>query len=252
MPPQKLPPGVTITVEGRGDVPVYTIQPSATAVRQVIVAHGGGWVHEISRQHWQLVFQMAVQARVAVSVPIWTLLPHGTALQANRLVTTLYQELASTEQEVVLAGDSAGGQLALSAALTLRDRGVSGVRTVLIRPALDLGFSNPDMLRVQPSDPWLAIPGGRHLGSMWAAGLPITDPVVSPLAGTMHGLGRMLVFMGTRDILNPDARLLADKARTAGVEVELVEQEAGVHVYPLLPTASGRTARSRIIEELRS
>ncbi len=186
MPPQKLPPGVTITVEGRGDVPVYTIQPSVTAVRQVIVAHGGGWVHEISRQHWQLVFQMAVQAQVAVSVPIWSLLPHGTALQANRLVTTLHQELRSAGQEVVLAGDSAGGQIAPSAALTLRDRG-SGVRTVLISPALDLEFSNPDMLRVQPSDMWLAVPGGRRLGSTWAAGLPITDPVVGPLAGPMDG-----------------------------------------------------------------
>ncbi|GAA1373455.1 hypothetical protein GCM10009638_07380 [Luteococcus sanguinis] len=51
MPPQKLPPGVTITVEGRGDVPAYTIQASATAVRQPVPAPRQSMVRMVTRGH---------------------------------------------------------------------------------------------------------------------------------------------------------------------------------------------------------
>ncbi|RKS90171.1 acetyl esterase/lipase [Microbacterium sp. AG790] len=251
-PPAKIRPDVNVTVERDGAIPVYTIAPAAGApTSRLIYTHGGGWVHEISPYHWKLLFQLAAEARVTVTAPIWTKLPFGDARQANDMVLRLYDEVNDAGEEVLLCGDSAGGQIALSAALALRDRGVENLRTVLISPALDLSMSNPLSISVLPKDPWLGIDGIRYLGEKWRGDLPLTDPVVSPLHGDMHGLGQMMLFSGTHDVLNPDAHLLVDKARSAGVEVDFHERRGAVHVFPLLPTPGGAAARERIVRMLR-
>ena len=151
-----------------------------------------------------------------------------------------------------LAGDSAGGQIALSGALTLRDRAHEKVRTVLLSPVVDLTLSNPEIARVAPTDPWLAVEGLRLYATRWAGDLPITDPRVSPLNGDFSGLGPMLLLTGTRDILNPDAHRVANKARAAGVNVTMIERRQAVHVFPLLPTRPAAAARARIVQALRA
>jgi acetyl esterase/lipase len=153
---------------------------------------------------------------------------------------------------VALAGDSAGGQIALSTALALRDEGVILPTTLLISPALDLTFSNPRIPEVQPSDPWLGVPGGLVFAEVWSGERDLTDPVVSPLFGTFEGLGRLNVYSGTHDILNPDARLLVANAESAGVEVRFTEVAGQLHVYPLLPTALGASARRDIVSVIRT
>ncbi|NAZ74849.1 alpha/beta hydrolase fold domain-containing protein [Kineococcus sp. T13] len=257
-PPSRLRPGVHVSVEhvgvGRGtDRPVYTVAPArGTPTGAVVYTHGGGWHHEISAQHWSLIAQTAAEANVAVSVPIYSLLPFGHAQDAHDLVLRCALQLIEQHGGVVLVGDSAGGQISLSVAQTLRDRGVVAQRTVLISPALDLTFSHPDIPLVQPKDPWLAPGGGRELGRRWAGDLEVRDPVVSPLFGRFEGLGPMLVFSGSRDVLNPDAHVLLERARAAGVDITLSERAGALHVFPLLPTRSGRTARAEIVAALRS
>jgi acetyl esterase/lipase len=149
-----------------------------------------------------------------------------------------------------LAGDSAGGQIALSTALALRDEGLVLPQTVLISPALDLSWSNPRIPAVQPMDPWLGTPGGKVLAQYWRGELDLLDPVVSPLFGDFAGLGALTVFTGTRDILNPDAHLLAEKARAARVTCDLREGPGQVHVYPLVPTRAGQRAQHDLIETI--
>jgi acetyl esterase/lipase len=252
-PPRRLRPDLEVSVAHVDGSPVYTVAPSrSTPTTAVVYTHGGAWIHETAPQHWALVAQIAVEANAAVTVPIYPLLPFGTAQRAHDLVLGLAERLVARHGEVRLAGDSAGGQISLSVAQTFRDRGVPAVRTVLIAPALDLSFSNPRIPIVQPSDPWLAQPGGRELGRRWAGGLAVEHPVVSPLFGRLDGLGPMLLFTGTRDVLNPDARLLADRATTAGVPLTLRERPGAVHVFPLLPTRSGRAARTEIVRALDS
>lgn len=251
-PPKNLRRDVAVTVRREGATTVYTVTPTSPGPRgHVIYAHGGGWVHEIRRQHWALIAQIAAEANTTVTVPIYDLLPHGDAEATNALVVGLFQAAEAEHGEVRLAGDSAGGQIALSAALTLRDLGHEGVRTVLISPALDLTLSHPEIPAVLPHDPWLGIDGTRLLARRWAGDLPLTDPRVSPLAGDLRGLGPMLVLTGTHDILSPDARLLVSKATESAVEATVLERQGGVHVFPLLPTRVGAAARARIVDAVR-
>lgn len=249
-PPPRLRPGVRVDVEQVGGWPVYSIRPQRI-LGGVVYAHGGGWVNEIAPQHWWLAARIADKASVAVTLPIYPLVPFGTALEARDGVLALVRRSLERHGPTALAGDSAGGQIALSTALALRDHGVTLPQTLLISPALDLTWSNPRIPLVQPTDPWLATPGGRVLADRWRGSLELVDPVVSPLFGDLTGLGPLTVFTGTRDVLNPDAHVLASKAEAAGVPLTLHEAVGQVHVYPLVPTRAGRAAQCDIVAALR-
>lgn len=250
-PPSRLRRGIRVEVEQFEGWPVYTILPPEARGAAVYV-HGGGWVNEIAPQHWHLAARIAAEASVAVTVPIYPLIPFGTAREAREKVEALVRRSIDRYGATCLAGDSAGGQIALSTALALRDGGVVLPRTILISPALDLSWSNPRIPTVQPTDPWLATPGGKVLAERWRGELNLLDPAVSPLFGNFTGLGALTVFTGTRDVLNPDAHLLAEKAHGADVPFELCEVAGQVHVYPLIPTRAGLDAQRHLIETLGS
>jgi acetyl esterase/lipase len=240
---------VEIEVDVRHDTgwPVYRVLPrSRTPTRAAVYVHGGAWVNQIHPLHWRLVAGLAARSGTAVTVPIYPLAPVGTASTVVPSVAELVAALVDRygAGQVAALGDSAGGQIALSAALLLRDRGVPPLhRTVLISPALDLTLANPEIDVVEPQDPWLARPGTRAAIELWRGDLPIKDPLVSPLSGELAGLGPLTVFSGTRDITSPDTRLLVSRARAAGVPVDHHEEAGLVHVHPLLPVPEGRRAR---------
>ncbi|OBI81752.1 alpha/beta hydrolase fold domain-containing protein [Mycobacterium asiaticum] len=246
-PPPRLRPEVKIALERRNDWPIYTVRPrNHEPERAVLYLHGGAWVNEITPQHWQLAARMAVGARAEVVVPIYPLVPSATA--ADVLPTIV--ELALEKPGGALVGDSAGGQIALSTAQVLRDEhNVIVPRTVLISPVVDLSLDNPDIAAVS-DDPWLGRDALRVFADRWRGEWPVDEPRVSPLAGDLAGLGPLTIFTGTRDILNPDARLLAEKAVAAGVDVDFREQPQLLHVYPLMPIPEGRAARAIIVESL--
>jgi acetyl esterase/lipase len=252
-PPPGLPSHVVLHMERRSGWPIYTLtlKGSHTPQRTVFYLHGGAWVNEIASQHWQLAAQIAAEARVEVIVPIYPLVPFTTAAEVVPTVAEMVAEKMEPDHSVCLAGDSAGGQMALSAALILRDEHRLVLpQTVLISPVLDASLTNPLISAVR--DPWLTRAGLLEFAKRWCGDLPMTDPTVSPLKADLTGLGPLTVFSGIRDILNPDARLLSEKAGAAGVEIEYHEEPGLVHVYPLTPTPEGRAARAIIVERLRS
>lgn len=247
-PPKNLRSDVCIEVRHEDSWPVYTLTPTkSTPVGSVVYLHGGGWVNEIVWQQWHLAAQIAAEASTVVTVPIYPLVPFGTSEVITNRVATIAEANRISYGSVALVGDSAGAQIALSAAMAMRDKDVPLPTTVLISPAVDLTFTNPRIPDVQPSDPWLAVPGGQVLAKLWAGERELTDPVVSPLFGDFAGLGPLTVLSGTHDILNPDARLLVAKAEASGVDVNYTEVAKQLHVYPLLPTKVGATARRDIV-----
>lgn len=253
-PPKLLRRDVVIDVERRHGWTVYRVQPrEATPDAAVIYAHGGGWVNPITPFHWHMVAALAAESATTFIVPIYPLIPFGTAAEVIDGFVDIVLETKKTNQRVSIAGDSAGGQIALSTALELRDRHRMILDdTILLSPALDLRFDNPEIPEVQPRDPLLGVPGARHFAELWRGDLPITDPRVSPLFGDLRGLGRLLVVCGTDEIIAPDVHLLADKARAAGTAFDLHETAGQFHVFPLIPTPAGREARRVIVDRLRT
>ncbi|AKK27956.1 alpha/beta hydrolase fold domain-containing protein [Mycobacterium sp. EPa45] len=251
--PPRLRDDVEVTVVHDG-WPVYTVSPAGgRARRRAVYLHGGGWVNEIEPPHWRLIAAVAAETQTAVRVPIYPLVPWGTAGEVVPRVAEIVRAEVSRAgpRQTVLLGDSAGGQIALSSAIWLRDKGFKQPgRIFLIAPVLDAAMANPEISAVEPKDPWLSRAGIGEYARYWRGELSIDDPLVSPLSASLEGLTALTVFTGTRDILNPDAHLLAGRASAAGVDVDFVQGEGMVHVYPLLPIPEGRAARRQIVEQI--
>jgi acetyl esterase/lipase len=250
-PPRRIRSDVTITRRAYRGWPLYEIAPREDArTGTVIYAHGGGWVNQIAAPHWRLSAHIAAQVGTTVLVPIYPLIPDGTAAEVVGAIADLGAD-ALADGPLCLIGDSAGGQIALSSALALRDRHQgTATATILISPGLDATLTNPEIARVEPSDPWLGQPGIRVFTEYWRGSLTLDDPLISPVYGDLHGLGPITLFTGTRDILNPDARVLRTRAEAAGVALDYHEGPGLVHVYPLLPTTSGQAARRLIVTQI--
>lgn len=227
----------------------------------VIYLHGGAFVHGIVRQHWRLVGDLADATGAPVYVPHYGRAPEHTADEVFALVDTLVEHCLQWDARrdeqghpatvrVHLAGDSAGGALALLAAQHLRDHPRDGVvvaGVTLISVALDLTMTNPQIPVVEQTDPWLSREGVRPLLEAWAGERDLDDPLVSPLYGDLPGLPPIHVFSGTRDICWPDVAVLERRAQEAGAEIHLHVSEGSPHVHVLLPTPEGRGDRATLL-----
>jgi len=220
--------------------PVYRV--GVEAPHEVIYIHGGSYLNQIVRQHWQFIGHVAAHTPTSVTVPIYPLAPVGTAAA---IVPAMADLIARTVQaagprRVTLIGDSAGGGLALAATQLLRDSGRPQPHAVvLIAPWLDVTMSHPDQPRLARIDPMLDLPGMAEAGRLYAAELGPAHPFASPIRGDLAALPPITVFTGTRDIVHPDSLALANHA-------DLHIGEGMPHVYPLLPMPEGRSARATI------
>lgn len=231
----------------------WTVAPRGPgAGRAAVYLHGGAYVSEIAPQHWALVSKLA-DAGVRVEVPIYGLAPQHTHREASPFVTAVYRDLVAevAPSAVTLAGDSAGGGLALALAQSLGGAGLPQPRQlVLLAPWLDLTLGNPAIPAVERDDPWLSRVGLVEAGLAWAGGDDPRDPRLSPLEGPLTGLAPAHVLVGTRDIASPDAVLLAERAAAAGAPVRLTVCPGAVHVHPLVPAPEGRAAARAIVAEI--
>lgn len=230
----------------------YTVAPRASvASAAVLYLHGGAYISEITPQHWSFVARLVRRLGCRVEVPIYGLAPQHCYREAYPMMRELYGELIAGygPGKVAIAGDSAGGGLALGAVMSLPDWSLPPPASVLLlSPWLDLTMSNPDSIGVERTDPWLSRTGLIEAGQCWADGDDPTIAQLSPLNGPMSGLPPIEVYVGTHDVFWPDTRRLRD---LAGATVTLHETPGLFHVFPLVPfVPEARTARNRALTDL--
>ena len=250
------PPRLGVAVSRRevGGWPVFEVG-DLDASRRAVYLHGGVYCYEIDPVHWRFIAKLADEARVRVTVPIMPLAPRGTASMVVPAVADLIEGIIDEvgAGSVSVLGDSSGGGMALATAMVLRDRGVAPPsNVVLISPWLDISGTDPRLAEIAPRDPWLAVPGTHAAGALYRAELSESDPLVSPINGTLRGLGRITMFSGTRDILNADAGRLVALAKKSGHPLDYFEGADMIHNYPILPMPEGTAARKLIARALTS
>jgi monoterpene epsilon-lactone hydrolase len=250
-PPDQLRKRHDVRLRQVDGLPVHTVLPRGrTPQRVVLYVHGGSYVSVIAPQHWALVGALA-DAGVRVEVPHYGLAPQHTHRDAYPFVTEVFRHLLDETDDVTIAGDSAGGGLALGLAQTLRDAGLpQPARIVLLSPWLDLTLSHPDLPAVETHDPWLSSAGLHVAAEAWAGGDDPTQPRLSPGNGELAGLAPIDVYVGTHEIGLPDGRQLIERARAAGVLGHAEVCPGAVHVYPLTPTPEGRAATRQIVRRI--
>lgn len=220
----------------------------------VLYLHGGAYCTAMSKWHWRMLAELVEASGCVVHVPLYPLAPEHTHRDALPMVRQLYGALCTRggRDGIVLMGDSAGGNLALVLAQCLAEHGLPQPRDlVLISPWLDLTTRLATTAARYIDDPWLALPGMRAAAAWWSGGDDPAMPWLSPLHGSLAGLGRMTLFIGTRDLLLAECRALRLRAQREGIGLRWIEAPGLPHVWPLLPLARSAAARRCIAEIVR-
>jgi cation diffusion facilitator CzcD-associated flavoprotein CzcO/acetyl esterase/lipase len=214
--------------------------PAGTA-RTVLYLHGGGFVTGSPRTFRGLAAALSWATGAVVHLVDYRLAPEHPYPAALDDTLAAYRALLATgipADRVVLAGDSAGGNLALSAALRLRDQGEPlPAGLVLISPWLDLALTGRSVTEQARADPelrasWLRACARAYLGGDLAAA-PDTSPDTSPLGADPTGLPPLHVVAGTDEVLVSDADRLAERAAAAGVPVTYQRWPGMWHDFPV-------------------
>jgi epsilon-lactone hydrolase len=168
---------------------------------------------------------------VRITLPLYLLAPEGTVGPAYDLLRRVYLELVESGP-VTLAGDSAGGGLALGQAIAYRDAGLPAPRqVVLLAPWVDLTLSNPAVPSLEPVDPVLRADTIRACGALWAGDRDPMHPTLSPLFADLAGLPPVHTFQGGYDILAADAQVLASRLQQSGNTGTFTFAPTAIHDY---------------------
>ncbi len=245
------PPGHVIRHDlDIGGVPSARFHPPGAAVsRAILYLHGGAYMAGSPTSHGALAASLAAAASINVILPEYRLAPEHPFPAALDDARTVYLDLAATGIGLSLAGDSAGGGLALALAVDLRDRGEPLPDSLsLISPWTDMTLSGASIAGRADIDPMITADALHAAIASYAAGLPCEDPRLSPLFANLVGLPPMLIQVGERERLRDDAARLAARAKDAGVMADYREWPGMVHVWHLFGAhiAEGRLA----IEEM--
>ena len=191
-----------VTVDKHYGSTVYTVNDKQDKHQRVILyAHGGAWFQDPLKIHF---------------------------------------EVADSKQIVVM-GDSAGGQIALSFAQLLKEKHiVQPGHIVLISPVLDATMQHPEIPDYLKKDPMVGVDGSVFLAEQWAGDTPLDNYKVSPINGDLDGLGRITLTVGTKEVLYPDALNLSQLLSAKGIEHDFIPGYYQFHIYPVFPIPERR------------
>lgn len=221
-----------------GAVPVVWLHRARNERGVVVYLHGGAYVLGPVAAQWRWAAELGDAASVAVAVVRYRMAPdhpHPAAVDdAVTAVAALQDDGTLVAGRWALAGDSAGGGLALATVARLREQGRDvGAAAVLVAPWVDLALDHPAIPATERDDPMLGRAWLGWAAALHAGGAALDDPLLSPLRAGLAGLPPVHLSVGTRDLFVHDVRLLRQwLARKEEAEVEYVEEPGAVHIYP--------------------
>lgn len=202
----------------------------------VLYLHGGGYIFGSPKTHRPLLIGVSRALRAPVYGLDYRLAPEHPFPAAVQDATRAYRWLLSRHPRAafVLAGDSAGAALALVTGIDARDSGLQlPAALVGFSPYADLSLSGTS-IEANARSCAMFTPGAlRQAAALYLSGADARDPRASPLFADLSGLPAMLLFVSAHEALRDDTLRLAERARAAGVEVQVVMREHLPHVWPL-------------------
>ncbi|MBN1138897.1 MAG: alpha/beta hydrolase [Anaerolineae bacterium] len=212
-------------VEANGVPAEWVIPEVVQSSRAILFIHGGSFVAGSIASHRTLAGNVAIASKTRALLLDYRLAPEHPFPAAVEDVVAAYEWLLSqglAPSQVVAAGDSAGGNLALALLIYLRDRQqpmpAGGVG---LCPAPDLSFSGESVAVNLKKDIMLDVGEERTYIDAYLNGVDPRTPLASPIYADLRGLPPLLMQVGSDEILLPDVERFAEKARAAGVEATL-------------------------------
>jgi acetyl esterase/lipase len=248
----KLPRGWRVRVERAEGLDGEWIEPIATdhpaRRRCILYLHGGAYIAMSARTHRAVTSRLAGWSETRLFALDYRLAPEHPFPAALDDALAAWRALIAAgtpPSRMVVAGDSAGGGLALALLIALRDaRETMPAAAVVFSPWTDLAATGASIVANDAADPlffgsWIG-PTARHYLGRTAA----THPLVSPVYADLTGLPPLLIQVGDSEVLLDDSRRVAENAARAGVDATLRVWPGVPHGWqifaPILP--EGRAA----------
>ena len=235
-----VPDDVLVTDVTAGGVPAHWLTaPGTDPGRVLLFLHGGGFELGSVRSDGELAARLGRAAGMRVLFPEYRLAPEHPFPAALDDVLAAWHWLRTDQglsaASLAVAGDSAGGGLAVALLVATRDAGEElPAAAVLMSPTVDLTSSGASMTERVDQDPISTPAMLRQFAADYLAGADPKTPLASPLFASLTGLPPLLIQVGTADLLLSDSERLATAATHAGVDVTLQIGEGLPHVYQLL------------------
>ncbi|EDW23581.1 alpha/beta hydrolase [Bacillus pumilus] len=232
---------------------VFTLNEQASQNQKVILyLHGGAWTNQPLNVHWWFMDKMAQSLGAKVVAPIYPKVPHYSYQDTYPKILNLYKDLlktAGSANQLTIMGDSAGGNISLGLAHLLKKEDLPQPKDIILLSAcVDMSLSNPLMFEYAKKDPILGYEGMEAIAKIWTADQHVTDPLISPIYGEFKGLAKITHFIGTHDMLYPDAIKLDEKLTEQGIDIKTFVYPEMLHVFVVMPIPEAQDAQEKIIQ----
>lgn len=201
----------------------------------LLYLHGGGYVIGGCDMHRQMVSHIARAGRIRTLLPEYRLAPEHKFPAAIDDAVAIYRsllEMGIKAEDIIIAGDSAGGGLTVATMLALRDAGDTlPAAAVLLSPFLDVTGSGESTKTRAAQDPWFRPEYLSYIADYYCEPHQRQFPLVSPVFADIEGLPPMFIQVGDDEILLSDSERLADACIAAGIDVELEVWPEMWHVF---------------------
>lgn len=241
-----------------GGVPgEWIVAPESRPERVILYLHGGSFAFRFPNAHASLAGRLCRPLRARALIPDYRLTPEHPFPAAVEDCHAAYRGLLAEgidPKNIVLAGDSAGGNLVMVTLLRARAAGEPLPScAILLSPALDCTLGSPSMAAYDGRDPMIRLASLLVLRRLYVPSPHLyTDPEVSPLFADFRGFPPLFFQVGATELLRDEATRAAEKAFAADVDVELELWPGVAHVFQLaefLPEA--RRAIDHIVRFVR-
>ncbi len=238
-----LPPNVSLLPVSAAGVPCeWVLPPGLPPARVLLYLHGGGWITGWGNTHRRLLARRAAASAARGLAIDYRLAPEHPFPAALDDCVAAYRWLLRSKvlpHDIVIAGDSAGGQLTITTLLARRAAGDPlPAAAVAISPATDL---TSDTGRLEHDDALLSRWAADYMARAYLAGQDPRLPLLSPVYADLAGLPPLLIQVGKAENLRGGALRLAERASAGGVDVTLEVWPEMWHVWhafaPYLPEA---------------
>jgi monoterpene epsilon-lactone hydrolase len=250
---QPLPADVTVTAAELGGVPVAEITVDGIEPRHVVLYfHGGVYVMGDAFLAADLASQVGRRTGATVMSVGYRLAPEHPYPAAVDDALAAYDALlrnGTAPSDIIFAGESAGGGLAVATLVNARDHGLPlPAAAFVMSPYADLTLAGATMETKREADPLLSPEALRARVPDYTSGQDAARGLISPVFADLSGLPPLIIQAGTHEVLLDDAVRLARQAATADVEVTLDVTPGVPHVfqayYPILDEAAAALDRA--------
>jgi monoterpene epsilon-lactone hydrolase len=231
--------GVTYGVATIGGVAGWWCRPQQPVDDSaVLYFHGGAYVLGSAAAYRNFLGQIAARAKVAIFIADYGLAPERPYPAALNEAVAIYRGLAASGlSKLAIAGDSAGGGLALALLLLITSAGKDGtvpkpLGAVVMSPWTDLALTGESIESRAKSDPILTRDALNKAAQLYLGDEDRHDPKASPIYGGVTDLPPVLFHVGEDEILLDDSRRFANRIEAAGGVAQLHIWEGMAHVFP--------------------